>query len=430
MFTWKKISAVFLCLLIIGLSIAAGCGGSGEEEAVPPVKIGAIIPSTGAYAAYGPWLKTGIEFVLDEIEEAGGIKSLGGAQIEVAWADDASSGATAATEYERLVAVEHVRFVIGPVLSGTALNVASLADQYKIPTISLYASGDQFRQLNLTYWRSVTSGTFAGAYGAAFVDFLQYLIENYDVPHDRIALFFCDTTSGKAQRAGAVQRLQELGLDGNIVSDQLFSVQAADMTPYALIAKNASPDVVMGYTMPAPGLKLVKAMYDLDWYPAIVIGEGSVSNPAQYRTLATPAVYDKVFVDNGAGFGLQSFVDDIALESCRDAMVRARAWCEANGYPFDEYMDGFMMTAQAMYALWDALEETGSAEPEAINEALRNLSIEENDPHFIVPAFAPALEWESYGLIRNYNPLFSQIQDEVQVLVYPEDLKQAEPIFP
>jgi len=430
MFTWKKISAVFLCLVIIGLSIAAGCGGGGEEEAVPPVKIGAIIPSTGAYASYGPWLKTGIEFVLDEIEEAGGIKSLGGAQIEVAWADDQSSGATAATEYERLVAVEHVRFVIGPVFTGTALNVASLADEYKIPTISLYASGDQLRQLNLTYWRSVTAGTFAGAYGAAFVDFLQYLIDNYDVPHDRIALVFADTTTGKAQRAGALQRLEELGLDGNIVLDQLFSVQAADMTPYALIAKDANPDVVVGYTTPAAGVKLVRAYYDISFYPPIMIGEGSVSNPAQYRTLATPAVYDKLFVEHGAGFGLQSFNDHIGLESCRDAMVRARAWSEAHGIPFDEYLDGFMMAAQAMYALWDALEEAGSAEPEAINEALRNLSIDENDPHFIVPAFAPALEWESYGLIKNYNPLFSQIQDEVEVLVYPEDLKQAEPLFP
>jgi len=58
------------------------------------------------------------------------------------------------------------------------------------------------------------------------------------------------------------------------------------------------------------------------------------------------------------------------------------------------------------------------------------LSIDEDDPHFIVPSFAPALEWESYGLIKYYNPLFTQIQDGEEVLVYPKDLKQAEPLFP
>ncbi len=430
MFIWKKISAVFLCLLIIGLSMAAGCGGGGENKPVVSVMIGAIIPSTGAYAAYGPWLKAGIEFVLDEIDAAGGIKSLGGARIDVRWADDASKPDVAATEYERLVTAENASFVIGPVLSGTALGIATKADQYKIPTISLYASGDQFKAWNLTYWRSVSPGTFAGAYGAAYVDFLKYLIDNYDVPHDRIALIFCDTTSGKAQRDGALQRLQELGLDSNIVLDQLFSVQAADVTPYALIAKQANPDVVLCYTMPGPGVKFVKAMYDNDWYPPIVIGEGSLSQPGQYRTLATPAVYDKVFVEHGAGFGLQSFKEDIGIESCRNAMARAKAWCDANGYPFDQYIDGMMMTAQAMYALWDALEEAGSADPEAINEALRNLSIGEEDPHFIVPSFAPALEWESYGLIKHYSPLFSQIQNGVDVLVYPKDLEQAEPRLP
>src|ERR1700674_1445974 len=65
------------------------------------VNIGVIQPLSGANAQFGINSRNGIELVADEINAAGGIKSLGGAKINLIVADATSTPTTAGTVAQR-----------------------------------------------------------------------------------------------------------------------------------------------------------------------------------------------------------------------------------------------------------------------------------------------------------------------------------------
>src|SRR5579859_857879 len=69
-----------------GATAPAAAGGSGNT-----IKVGAVIPLTGRYAAGGVQIQTGYELAVEDINKAGGV-AVGGTKmpIELTVLDDAS----------------------------------------------------------------------------------------------------------------------------------------------------------------------------------------------------------------------------------------------------------------------------------------------------------------------------------------------------
>ena len=65
--------------------------GKSEPEEVEPIKVGIVEPMSGDGAYYGSLLLTGFEFAVNEINSQGGIKSLGGAPLELVVGDHQGS---------------------------------------------------------------------------------------------------------------------------------------------------------------------------------------------------------------------------------------------------------------------------------------------------------------------------------------------------
>src|SRR5689334_12729090 len=80
-------------------SVLKGGGAALATVAMPavlraqakPVKIGILQPVTGALAMDGDFGRTGAELAIADINAAGGIKSLGGAKIEMVFGDARSN---------------------------------------------------------------------------------------------------------------------------------------------------------------------------------------------------------------------------------------------------------------------------------------------------------------------------------------------------
>ena len=89
------------CCIVLAGALLFGDRG---EPAKPPetIKLGFIGPMTGARATYGSFIY-GAEAIVDHINQTGGIKSMGGAKIELVWGDSASDAATFASEIERVI---------------------------------------------------------------------------------------------------------------------------------------------------------------------------------------------------------------------------------------------------------------------------------------------------------------------------------------
>src|ERR1700722_8974951 len=85
----------------------------------PSVKIGVLHPVTGALSYSGTQSRHGARIRIEEINAAGGIKSLGGAKIEPIYADCESKPDVTISEVDRL-ADGGAALVLGPYASGLA----------------------------------------------------------------------------------------------------------------------------------------------------------------------------------------------------------------------------------------------------------------------------------------------------------------------
>ena len=94
---WKLLSMLLVICMVFSLAAcgdsaapaasSAPAAGSGEESSSEPIVIGVISPNTGALAAYGNGIVTGVDLAVEEINAAGGIL---GRPVEVIKTDDQS----------------------------------------------------------------------------------------------------------------------------------------------------------------------------------------------------------------------------------------------------------------------------------------------------------------------------------------------------
>lgn len=97
-----------------------------------PVKVGLVHPVSGALAYSGSQSRFGAQFAIDEINAAGGIKSMGGAKLEAALGDSQSRPEVGVAEVERLHQ-EGVSAYVGCFSSAIALPATQAAAKYNTP---------------------------------------------------------------------------------------------------------------------------------------------------------------------------------------------------------------------------------------------------------------------------------------------------------
>ena len=121
-----------LLAVVAAMSIAvAACGDEDEGEAL---KIGFLVDYSGPLAEYGQFTQTGVELAIKHINEAGGVN---GKDVTFVTGDTRVDAIQAVEEARRLVDVEGVHAIVGPLASSATLAVAeSVTGASGIPHIS------------------------------------------------------------------------------------------------------------------------------------------------------------------------------------------------------------------------------------------------------------------------------------------------------
>ena len=120
-------------MFVVGaMMLIGGCGKSGEMTKPETIKIGGMVPLTGALAIYGVTTTNGAELAVKEINENGGIL---GKKIEYIMLDTKGDSTEAVMAYNKLVD-EKVAGIIGEVTSKPTLAVAEVAVQDNMPLIT------------------------------------------------------------------------------------------------------------------------------------------------------------------------------------------------------------------------------------------------------------------------------------------------------
>jgi branched-chain amino acid transport system substrate-binding protein len=159
-----KLSMVSLLLVAIFSGIISGVA---QPETV---KLGIILPLSGALAPTGRELRQGFELMIDivnnvypELAELGlevagweGIPNLGGAKIEPIFADSRGDPAIGADLARRLIEEERVVGLLGAYQSAVTKTVSAVAERYGIPHINSDSSSPSLTQMGYEWFWRVT----------------------------------------------------------------------------------------------------------------------------------------------------------------------------------------------------------------------------------------------------------------------------------
>lgn len=124
-------------LCFTALVTALACFGAWPVLALEELKIGAIGPLSGGGTAWGLAINRGTQMAVDEVNAEGGLK-VGDKtyKIQLVMVDDAYTATGGRTAADRLIKLEKIRFIIGPIGSPSVLGALSATDPSKTLVLS------------------------------------------------------------------------------------------------------------------------------------------------------------------------------------------------------------------------------------------------------------------------------------------------------
>ncbi|SHG70754.1 amino acid/amide ABC transporter substrate-binding protein, HAAT family [Jatrophihabitans endophyticus] len=224
--------AATLVLAACGSGTTSGGGGGGGGGATggsdggsgKTIKIGTLHPLTGTFAGDGAQLENGVKLGIKAVNDAGGIKSLGGAKLALDPGDTKGTPETGQSEAQRLVQDGAVALV-GTYQSAVAQNIAAVAERNKTPFLMDVASDNEILQHGYKY--SFRVQPKASLFAEQAAKYLQTLNASASPKITKIAYLHESSNFGTGnykifkqavERAG-VSVSPEIGYDAASVSD-------------------------------------------------------------------------------------------------------------------------------------------------------------------------------------------------------------------
>ena len=204
------------------------------------VKLGILQPVTGALAQDGELGRLGAQLAIDAINAAGGIKSLGGAKIEMVFADARSNPEAATQEVERLQA-EGVAAIVGGFASPICLAASQAAARYNLPYIVDVGVADSIVDRGLANTFRFAPGF--GMFTSVAISNLAKLNEAAGKPIKTVVLVHEDGLFGAGLAKLMNTELPKIGLQ--VLETISHPTPARDMANVALRIRALNPDLVI-----------------------------------------------------------------------------------------------------------------------------------------------------------------------------------------
>src|SRR5246500_219331 len=186
------------------------------------VKIGAVFPLSGGAASAGVHAKFAIETAMDIINNAhpelgnfplakgAGLPGLGGAKVEVVFADNQGSPATGQNQALRLITEEKVVALTGAYQSGITLTTSAIAERYGIPFVNGESVASNLTERGFKWFFRTTP--IATDFVRVYYDFLTDM-KAQGAKVDNVALVHDNTEYGTSVANTIAAGFKEKGLN-------------------------------------------------------------------------------------------------------------------------------------------------------------------------------------------------------------------------
>jgi len=246
-------------LTLMWLAVVAVLFGFGFEAFGQTIKVGAVVPLTGRYAAGGAQNKAGYEIAVEQINGAGGV-TVGGKKmrLELIMLDDESDPTKTVARLETLAAQGVVAY-LGGFGSDLHAAAASIGDKNKIPYLGVAFALYSIHQQGLRYLFS----PFPKSPDIAKETFVMFDASIPAAQRPRkVALFRERTDWGREMGSLWESRAKEHGYQ--VVTNSEYAPGAKDFSDPILKAKSAGAETVLALPNPPDGMAIFKQMKELD----------------------------------------------------------------------------------------------------------------------------------------------------------------------
>lgn len=241
------------------------------------VKIAFLYSLSGANAESGQMCLDAVNLAVEHINEAGGIKSMGGAPLAVEIFDATSDPAQAKNVAERALNDKAVVAAVGAGTSAITLPMLPAFEKAAVPIVT-FTNADDLTNQGYKYIFSTTNrGSALGAYQT---DFIQYLNEEEGANIQKVAIIYENSANGISMAEGARTKAEQMGLD--IVFDESYPAGNVDFAPMITAMKNSGAQAAMPYGYMQEAKLIFSTMHDLDYFPIIM---GNSNWPSYYKAL-------------------------------------------------------------------------------------------------------------------------------------------------
>ena len=244
---------------IVGTGLILPFGVPTLLRAAPKkIKIGSIQPVTGPLAVIGQGQRKANIMAAKQINAAGGIKSLGGAQIEMLLGDSESKPEVGRQEADRLIK-EGAVVLQGPFQSGTAMAIATLAEQRQVPFVMDVAALDAITQKGYQYSFRVFI-TARGLVGGA-INFLKQVVDMKGVAPKTAVVTNTADPFGKGMSGGFLKGLEKSGMPIKILERIQYPLGIQDLSAEVAKIKSLKPDLIFPVSRPGDSVILTRELY-------------------------------------------------------------------------------------------------------------------------------------------------------------------------
>lgn len=396
-------------------SAALALGPIGRARAqAKEVKVALIAPMSGPWARQGELMKKGGDLAIKHINEKGGIKALGGAQMKLVVIDAGDSAEKAKNAAQRLVSSEtDIVGGTGAWLSSFTLAITEVTERAELPWLTLsYSDQITARGFKYVFQTSLVASKMAA-------DTVPVALQLGEKATGKKAATISIIQDNTASPVAFTKALREGGLDKmglKLVSDDIFTPPLADASPIVQKLRSSRPELLLLVPTATSDYKLI-----LEKMNEFNLGKGRLPVISNGAPLGTPELLKLLGKDL-----LEGLTFSIANWPVKGQEAIVASFKKETGEPW--MTQDSMCTYGDMWIFAEALEAAGKAERKALAEAIRKMETKGGSGQYF-PGGGGVMKFDEVGRRVGAEIVFVQWQGGEPYTVFPASAALKEPIW-
>ena len=397
----------------LGLGLATLAAPAIRAQTPATVKVALLAPMSGPWARNGQMMRSGAEMGIEDINNAGGIKALGGAKMELVIIDAGDTTEKATDAAQRMVA-QNLDLVggTGAWLSSFTLAVTEVTERAELPWMTLsYSDAITNRGFRYVFQMAPTADQQALKALPTFLDVAKSATGKQP---STIALV-ADNTASEVSFMKPIRATELQRYDLKSVADQTYTPPLSDATSIVQQVRNGRPQIMLMMSSNVPDTKIL-----LDKFNEFGLGNDRLPKMGGGGQWGAPEMIQVIGADilNGCMAMLGNWGGKGQEDVAKRFVARTKEpWLNQDA----------IMTYVDMLTFKEAVEKAGVAERHKVADAIRAFDLHDEGPAKFVPS--RRMKFDEKGRLIDAQLVIIQWQDGVPKAVYPEAMATAKAIW-